>query len=245
MKYILLASTILALVACKSTKEVSKETVAVKPKIERNVLFTANDEEQWSFSFFDDNTVTFVKHGDTVITNEVMARREQQDGMPNSYYQMSDEGGFYFEIENSSCIKNETQYQRSIVIFHNSESFQGCVEGKSDKTSYHDKWQLVDLPGLDKMRIYNMEVRPYIIINQEEKLINGSTGCNILNGTYTKTGKKTGFSRLMMTKRGCSDYALESEIVSRIEQASRMERKDVSLFFYTGDDVVLEYRLAE
>ncbi len=245
MKYILLASTILALVACKSTKEVSKETVNILPKIERNLLYIANDEEQWSFNFFDDNTATFIKYGDTVITNEVMAKREQQDGLPFAYYQLADEGGFYFEIENSSCIKNEIQYQRTITIFQNSESFQGCVEGKSSKTSYHDKWQLVDLPGLDKMRIYTMEVRPYIIINQEEKLINGSTGCNTINGTYTKTGKKTGFSRLMITKRGCNDYELESEIISRIEQASRMERKDVSLFFYNGDDVVLEYRLAD
>mgnify|MGYP003670197959 CR=1 FL=1 len=245
MKQVIITATILTLVACKSNKEITTQTSEQKPTVERNLFYSANNEEQWSLNYYDDKTATFVRYGDTIVKNEIMSIRDQQDGYPTVYYQLSDQDGFYFEIENSRCYKENIELNKSITIFQGGESFQGCVEGFDNKTDYHDKWNLVNIPSLDKKRIYDMPVRPYLIINQEENLINGSTGCNILNGTFIMKGQKAGFGRLIMTKRGCNDMELESEIIKRIESSNRMEIKDVNLTLYIGDDAILEYRLAE
>ncbi len=246
MKNAIIAFTILSLFACKSSKEViSTETDQTTNIEEVKLLYTAFDEEQWKLNFYSNNTATLIRFADTVINATAMSKRDQIDGLPVVYYQQSDDQGFYFEIENSRCMKGDESFERSVTVFHNGEALQGCLEGMDNSTNYHDKWNLVDIPGVDKSRIYGMMDRPYVILNQEEGLINGSTGCNIFNGNFEAKAKKTGFGRLMMTKRGCNDAEIESTIVSRIENSNRVERKDVNLYFYQGDDAVLIYRIAE
>jgi uncharacterized membrane protein len=247
MKNTVIAITILSLFACKSVKEMSTqpiETITQKNEAVK-LLFTAQDEEQWKVNFYSDNSSTLIRFGDTVINRTEMTKKDQMDGLPTVYQQLSDNQSYYFEIENSRCMKDNESYERSITVFYNGEALQGCLEGVDNSTNYYDKWNLVDIPGLDKSRIYGMMNRPYVILNQEEGLINGSTGCNIFNGNFEGKAKKTGFGRLMMTKRGCNDAEIESAIVNRIENSNRVERKDINLYFYQGDDAVLIYRLAE
>ncbi len=246
MKNAIIAFTILSLFACKSSKEViSTETDQTMNTEEVKLLFTASDEEQWKLNLYSNSAATLIRFGDTVINAVEMSKRDQMDQLPVVYFQKSDDQGFYFEIENSRCMKNNESFERTVTVFHNGESLQSCLEGMDNSTNYHDKWNLVDIPGVDKSRIYGMMNRPYVILNQEEGIINGSTGCNIFNGNFEGNDKKTGFGRLMMTKRGCNDAEIESTIVSRIENSNRIERKDVNLYFYQGDDAVLIYRIAE
>lgn len=245
MKNIAIAATILTLVACKNTKEVVSEIVQEVPKKERTLLFTSSNEEQWWLGYYDDNTASYAQFGDTLVVNEEMAKRDNQDGLPISYYQISDEAGFYFELENSSCTKDGVRTERSVTIYYGGETFQGCVEGKSNKTNYQEKWNLVNIPGMDNSRIYGMMNRPYVIVNQEEESINGNTGCNIFNGNYKQKGKGLIFGDLMMTKKGCNDMDIESAIISKIGETNRIERNDIKLFFYNGDDVLLEYRISD
>lgn len=245
MKQFAIATTILALVACKSSKEVISATPTPSKKVEKNLLYTANDEEQWKLNYYDDQTATFIRFGDTLVNNEEMGENYNQDGMPASYFQRSDEANFYFELEDSRCMLNDLEFQKSITIFHRDESFQSCAKGMKNTTTYHDKWNLVNIPGMDNSRIYGMMDRPYLILNLEAGLLNGSTGCNVINGSIIHKAKKTDFGKLVMTKRGCNDMEIESTIVRGFEEANRLEIDDIKLYIYNGDDVLLEYRLAE
>lgn len=73
-------------------------------------------------------------------------------------------------------------------------------------------WKLIKLEGQAVTMSENQEREPYFILKTENNKVNGHTGCNIFNGSYTlEQGMHIKFSPMATTMMECADNGLKEQ----------------------------------
>jgi len=90
------------------------------------------------------------------------------------------------------------------------------------------RWQLVEIgdPAID---LNTTGRRPYLRMHGADQRVEGHTGCNRINGSYSGGGKNLRFDSLASTRRYCADlmrqesafmHALERTAAARVDDAT-------------------------
>ncbi len=239
----------IVLFACKAKEKTQKtvETTIEPTEDVKFVKYKANNED-WKFKIYSDNTVKFVRAEKVLIDNmEIGSHEEAFDGGEQRFFTIADESILQYTIRYEECIDPETniKYGRTVFITTNGENLMACLKSGNLPLNINQKWNLTKIAGIDNSRLNEMGEKPFIILNQEKGYINGSTGCNSLNGYFKIKENQVTFSKLATTKMGCPMMDVESTFVNAIQETNRIEQMDQRLVFFNQSEILLEFYLTE
>ena len=101
----------------------------------------------------------------------------------------------------------------------------GCTSTRMDKTTgttmnsniENVNWKLVTLEGQPVKMMPNQEREIYFALKPDGKRVEGFSGCNIMNGTYTlEAGNRIRFSPMAATMRACPDVNVKESDVHQV-----------------------------
>ncbi len=92
-------------------------------------------------------------------------------------------------------------------------------------------WTLTKLPQ-NELPVTTQDDPPHLLLSEVDKRVSGSTGCNIIMGTYEVDGQNIEFSSLATTMMACPHAATtEHKFLQALEQVDSWQM--------SGDELVL------
>lgn len=239
----------ITLFACKAKEKTQKtvENTATVIQDGKYVKYQANNED-WTFKIFTDNTIEFTRAEEVLVENmEIGSRDGAADGGEQSFFTLGNEEILQFTIRYEECMDDQSglTFDRTVHIEMNGESLRACLKSGDVPFNVNQKWNLTKLAGVENSQLNQMGEKPFIILNQEKGYINGSTGCNSLNGSFKMKEKQVSFSSIATTKVGCRMMDVEIAFINAIQETNKLERMDQQLVFYKQSEVLMEFSLSE
>lgn len=115
----------------------------------------------------------------------------------------------------------------------------GCAGTPAFTRLADSRWQLVDLGG-PTVDLDATGRRPYLLMHSAGHRVEGHTGCNRINGTYSGGGQQLRFDSLASTRRYCADLmAQESAFMRALERtaAARVDDETLTLLDRQGNEL--------
>ena len=106
---------------------------------------------------------------------------------------------------------------------------------KTDKQiTLNNKWKVISMQGID-----DLQIRPTIQFDADEKKISGFAGCNNYFGSYDPESIQLDFSKMGMTRKMCPDMTVESAFTNHLRNVSYYKIENKVLSFYSANDETL------
>jgi len=106
---------------------------------------------------------------------------------------------------------------------------------KTDKQiTLNNKWKVISMQGID-----DLQIRPTIQFDADEKKISGFAGCNNYFGSYDPESIQLDFSKMGMTRKICPDMTVESAFTNHLRNVSYYKIENKVLSFYSANDETL------
>lgn len=112
----------------------------------------------------------------------------------------------------------------------------GCAGTPAFTRLADTRWQLADL-GNSTLDTDTTGRRPYLLMHSANHRVEGHTGCNRINGTYSGGGERLRFDSLASTRRYCADLMdRESALMHALERTASARVDDATLTLLDGQD---------
>jgi heat shock protein HslJ len=106
------------------------------------------------------------------------------------------------------------------------------------------EWRLVDIGGQPAPAGADTTRQPGFTLIAEGRKVQGSAGCNRMNGTYQLDGEKLKFGPLATTRMACPGMQTETAFLKALEATTRYEVNGLSLTLYGADTAVARLEAA-
>jgi heat shock protein HslJ len=106
------------------------------------------------------------------------------------------------------------------------------------------EWRLFDIGGQPAPAGADTTRHPGFTLIAEGRKVQGSAGCNRMNGTYQLDGEKLKFGPLATTRMACPAMQTETAFLKALEATTRYEVKGSSLTLYGADTAVARLEAA-
>lgn len=113
---------------------------------------------------------------------------------------------------------------------------------KSGSETLTGNWELSFFPTTDKTfdEIFGQR-RPQLQFNNDNKTVTGTTGCNRLSGSYSRSGHEFSFgTNFITTKMACPGYE-ESIFLESLNRVNRYELVNGQLRFQHDSSLVMSF----
>ncbi len=109
-----------------------------------------------------------------------------------------------------------------------------------------DTWVLRQLNGRNVDTTGLGQNAPYLVLNVAEKKVQGHTGCNSLNGTFTTTGRSLHFMPMTTTRMACPGSAtVETEMLGVLQAIDMFQIRNNELRLYRVNREMAVFRKVE
>jgi heat shock protein HslJ len=106
------------------------------------------------------------------------------------------------------------------------------------------EWRLVDIGGQPAPAGADSTRHPGFTLIAEGRKVQGSAGCNRMNGTYQLDGQHLKFGPLATTRMACPDMQTETAFLKALKATTRYEVSGSSLTLYGADTAVARLEAA-
>jgi heat shock protein HslJ len=106
------------------------------------------------------------------------------------------------------------------------------------------EWRLVDIGGQPAPAGADSTRHPGFTLIAEGRKVQGSAGCNRMNGTYQLDGQKLKFGPLATTRMACPDMQTETAFLKALKATTRYEVSGSSLTLFGADTAVARLEAA-
>ncbi|RAI98756.1 heat shock protein HslJ [Chitinophaga skermanii] len=102
-------------------------------------------------------------------------------------------------------------------------------------------WQLVSLNN-EAVSIPTSGKDLFLEFNGTEQRVHGFSGCNIINGGYTKQDNQLSFTQMVSTRMTCPEQGLEDKFITAINSINHYKLDDAGLHLLKGDTTVASFK---
>ena len=106
------------------------------------------------------------------------------------------------------------------------------------------EWRLADIGGQPAPAGADSTRHPGFTLIAEGRKVQGSAGCNRMNGTYQLDGQKLKFGPLATTRMACPDMQTETAFLKALQATTRYEISGSSLMLFGADTAVARLEAA-
>ena len=228
LRYVLLATVVLASWQCRSSKPVTTTTPkspTSAPEMATADFVAGGFEPTWALEIDFDKamrltTTTAPKIMYTPVPEPVIP----QDVAATSYRAETEAGYLHVTIFDQKCVDasgqtlpNKVWVTRQTNDMKEVENYEGCGRYNSQSDDrLHDIWAL---ESIDDLEIEASEFPggvPYIELHVADQRLLGSGSCNEIRGTFTKRTDQLSFGPIISTKKACPTLATEAKMVGAL-----------------------------
>ncbi|MTI41081.1 copper resistance protein NlpE N-terminal domain-containing protein [Fulvivirga lutimaris] len=184
------------------------------------------------------------------IQTEIILKGDESFTMTTQYLGKDDErnvstGSFKWDESGSNITLNEDpnlQYKVGEFVLFKLDNEGNRITGelsenymlrKIDDQITERYWKLSSLNGIPITVAETQPREAHFILKNQEKKVNGHTGCNVMNGTFeTGPDRKLEFKGMISTRRACMNVPYESEFTQMLDK--------VRSYNLVGDTLILK-----
>lgn len=101
-------------------------------------------------------------------------------------------------------------------------------------------WVLLSVEGQD-VEVLNDTRTAYIRLEENEKDVDGFTGCNKISGSYTLSGEQLQLSELSTTRMACPDMEAENRLMNALRRVNNYKLSGDLLTLFDGEKAVATF----
>ncbi|WP_164851436.1 META domain-containing protein [Larkinella soli] len=143
-----------------------------------------------------------------------------------------------------ACRETKTgeAFAYSVNVEANGRRYSGCGSFLNGVSRLNSTWVLESYRGqrLHSAQFVNRQM-PFLILNTREKVLQGFTGCNTMEGKMRAEGDRIQLEPATLTRRGCP-YNFESGFLSALQSASLYRISNNRLTLLSDGQYVMSFR---
>lgn len=202
------------------------------------------NEPGWTLDVDFDNIMYFKSiNGDSISFPTPDA---EENGKKQTFETDTDAGSFKISIIEEPCSDNMSgeEFTHAVYVVTDKQEFQGCGRYIThDEMAYEGQWTLINIFGDDFSATGRRETTPILYLQSEEHTVNGTTGCNRLNGKFEVAGDSIRFDQLTTTKRACEGKT-EQNFLKALRQVNTYKVENKQLILMDDEEKVLVFEKA-
>ena len=175
-----------------------------RAKRREGIDFTATGNEPGWVLDVDFDSVMYFKsiNGDSISFPIPEAK---ENGKEQTFEANTEAGTLKISITEEPCTDDMSgeAFTHTVSVVTDKQEFQGCGRYIThDVMAYEGQWKLIHLDDQAFLLDKGQET-PMLNIQSGDHTVNGTTGCNRLNGTYEVAGDSIRFDEIITTKMAC------------------------------------------
>ncbi len=210
-----------------------------RAKRREGIDFTATGNEPgWVLDVDFDSVMYFKSINSDSISFPVADIKE--NGKEQTFEADTEAGLFKISITEEPCTDDMSgeAFTHTVSVVTDKQEFQGCGRYIThDAMAYEGQWKLTRLND-QAFSAANQQETPMLNIQSGDHTINGTTGCNRLNGTYKVAGDSIRFDEIVTTKMACKGDT-ENQFLKALRKVNLYKVEDEQLMLMDDEKTLL------
>jgi heat shock protein HslJ/uncharacterized lipoprotein NlpE involved in copper resistance len=224
------------------TKDDSLMTDKYQAKnVNETVDFRATGNEPfWNLEIDFDKVMKFTTLNGDSIQTPVPPMQQDTSGKARILNVKTESGSLNIQLYPTGCLDSMSGKvsDYAVTVNYGRNSFKGCGRFIMEAYKINDTWKLDQINGF-KIHPTNMVQQvPMLQFDLREARISGHTGCNQLNGRFTRDKKNLAFSAVATTKRACPGN-LESRFLEALNRVDSYDIANAELLLMRQQDTLM------